>query len=108
MPQLLDGRVGLDVACLDRIYLNGYVPNLHVGGHVVTFLTEHLGRPIPSPALFERFGTQFRRDVARFVESTGVPVARFAKTDRKADVMRAYLSLQAGGVHRAVQRVGLL
>lgn len=25
---LLDGHVSLDVECLDRIYLNGYVPNL--------------------------------------------------------------------------------
>lgn len=23
VPHLLDGQVGLDVACLDRIYLNG-------------------------------------------------------------------------------------
>ena len=29
---VLDGHVGLDVECLDRIYLNGYVPNLQVEG----------------------------------------------------------------------------
>jgi hypothetical protein len=29
---LLDGHVGLDIECLDRIYLNGYVPNLQVVG----------------------------------------------------------------------------
>ena len=34
-----DGHVALDVECLDRIYLNGYVPNLQVGGQVVNFLT---------------------------------------------------------------------
>ena len=28
---VIDGHVGLDVECLDRIYLNGYVPNLQVG-----------------------------------------------------------------------------
>ena len=42
---ILDGHVGLDLECLDRIYLNAYVPNLQVGGQVVTFLTRHLGRP---------------------------------------------------------------
>jgi hypothetical protein len=31
---LLDGHVVLDLQCLDRIYLNGYVPNLQVGGQV--------------------------------------------------------------------------
>ena len=28
---ILAGHVTLDVECLDRIYLNGYVPNLQVG-----------------------------------------------------------------------------
>ena len=39
---LLDGYVRLDVECLDRIYLNGYVPSLQVGGQVVSFMTAHL------------------------------------------------------------------
>ena len=29
---VLDGHVALDIECLDRIYLNGYVPNLQTGG----------------------------------------------------------------------------
>lgn len=37
---VLDGHVSLDLECLDRIYLNAYVPNLQVSGQVVTFLTE--------------------------------------------------------------------
>ena len=48
---VLDGHVVLDVECLDRIYLNGYVPNLQVGGQVASFMTAHLGYPIPSPAI---------------------------------------------------------
>lgn len=35
---------------LDRIYLNGYVPNLQGGGQVVRFLA-HRGFPIRSPAV---------------------------------------------------------
>ena len=57
---VLEGHVVLDLECLDRVYLNGYVPKLQVGGQVVTFLTEHLGNPIPSPALFKRIGDGFR------------------------------------------------
>ena len=59
---MLDGHVVLDVECLDRIYLNGYVPNLQVGGQVVSF-DQHLGNPIPSPAILEKIGTAFRRAV---------------------------------------------
>ncbi len=57
---VLDGHVVLDVECMDRIYLNGYVPNLQVGGQVVSFMTAHLGYPIPSPAIMEKIGTAFR------------------------------------------------
>ena len=35
---ILDGHVSLDIECPDRIYFNGYVPNLQVGGQVVQFL----------------------------------------------------------------------
>ena len=62
---VLDGHVVLDLECLDRIYLNGYVPNLQVGGQVVSFLTAHLGYPIPSPAIMEKIGTAFRSAVDR-------------------------------------------
>lgn len=34
---VLDGHVGLDLDCVDRLYLNAYVPNLRVGGQVVSF-----------------------------------------------------------------------
>jgi hypothetical protein len=43
--------------------MNGYVPNLQVGGQVVSFMTQHLGCPIPSPAIMEKIGTAFRRAV---------------------------------------------
>jgi len=79
---LLDGHVGLDLECLDRIYLNVYVPNLQVGGQVVRFLTEHLGNPIPSPVLFQRIGERFRRDVARFAERNHIPLLHLKRPDR--------------------------
>jgi len=88
---LLDGHVRLDLECLDRVYLNAYVPNLQVGGQVVTFLTQHLGHPIPSPAIFTKIGDAFRAAVARFAADHEIPVVRFAKDARKAEVMRPYL-----------------
>jgi hypothetical protein len=81
---VLDGHVVLDVECLDRIYLNGYVPNLQVGGQVVSFLTQHLGNPIPSPAILDRIGTRFRKAVDSFAADNKIPVVRFGKADRKS------------------------
>ncbi len=85
---LLDGHVALDVECMDRIYLNGYVPNLQVGGQVVRFMRDHLGFRIPSPAIMEKIGTRFRADVKAFAAEHDLPVVRFNKDDRKIDVMR--------------------
>src|SRR5260370_21010404 len=88
---VLDGHVVLDLECFDRIYLNGYVPKLQVGGQVVTFLTEHLGNPIPSPALFKRIGDGFRDAVRTFAETNAIPVLhlntpnRSRWNDRKVD-----------------------
>ncbi|HEX6756534.1 MAG TPA: hypothetical protein VF109_11405 [Mycobacteriales bacterium] len=104
---VLDGHVVLDLECLDRVYLNAYVPNLQVGGQVVSFLTQHLGNPIPSPAIFERIGTAFRRAVGRFAEEEHVPVVRFAKTDRKIERMRPYVAAQAATGRSGVAAIGV-
>ena len=104
---VLDGHVVLDMECLDRIYLNGYVPNLQMGGQVVSFLTQHLGNPIPSPAILEKIGTAFRRAVASFVEDNRIPVVRFGRTDRKIDAMRPYLARQANTGRAGVAAIGM-
>ena len=104
---VLDGHVGLDVECLDRIYLNGYVPNLQVGGQVVSFMTPHLGYPIPSPAIMEKIGTAFRKAVASFADRQHIPVVRFGKDDRKIDVMRPYLARQAATGRSGVAAIGI-
>jgi hypothetical protein len=38
---VLDAHVRLDIECLDRIYLNGYVSNLQMGRQLVSFLIQH-------------------------------------------------------------------
>jgi len=103
MPELanindvLDGHIVLDLQCLDRVYLNGYVPKLQVGGQVVTFLTEHLGNSIPSPVLFKQIGDRFRAAVHSFAERNSVPVLhlntpdRSRWDDRKVDHVRDYV-----------------
>src|SRR5260370_6444588 len=105
--QLLDGHVALDVECLDRIYLNGYVPNLQVGGQVVSFMTQHLGCPIPSPAIMEKIGTASRRAVSTFAEPEPFPVVRFGKADRKIEVMRRHVDAQAATGRSGVAAIGV-
>jgi hypothetical protein len=104
---VLDGHVGLDLECFDRIYLNGWVPTLQVPGQVVSFLTQHLGFPIPSPAILERIGLRFRKVVAEFAADNGIPVIRFAKGQRKLEVMRPYLDRLAREGRTGVAAIGV-
>ena len=97
IKDVLDGHVVLDLQCLDRVYLNGYVPELQVGGQVITFLTKHLGNPIASPALFKQIGDRFSNAVRNFAEINGIPVLhlntpdRSRWDDRKVDHVREYV-----------------
>ena len=75
---VLDGHTLLEIDCVDRVYLTLSVPNLVVGGQVVSFLTAHERNPIPSPVLLERRGLAFRRAVASFAEANHIPVLSFA------------------------------
>jgi hypothetical protein len=105
--EVLDGHAALDIECLDRIYLNAYVPILQSSGQVVAFMTQHLGLPIPSPALMEKIGTKFRAAVASFAEANHIPQVRFKKEDRKAEVMRPYLDRQAATGRSGVAAIGV-
>ena len=81
--EVLEGHVALELDCVDRLYLNAYVPRLQVGGQVVQFLTGHLGKPVPSPALFAQIGNRFRREVRAFAAAHGIPVLHLKKPDRR-------------------------
>jgi hypothetical protein len=105
--EVLGGHVKLDIECLDRVYLNAYVPILQSSGQVVAFMTQHLGLPIPSPALFDKIGQKFRRAVASFAEANDIPWVKFAKGDRKADVMAPYLKRAAATGRSQVAAIGV-
>jgi hypothetical protein len=103
---VLDGHVTLDLQCLDRIYLSGYVPNLQVGGQIVQFLAGQ-GFPIPSPAVVARIGDRFRDAVRRLADTEHIPVVRFAKHARKLDVMRPHLDRQAATGRSGIAGIGV-
>jgi hypothetical protein len=75
---ILDGHVSVAIECLDRIYLNGYVPNLQVGGQVVQFLAAS-GFAIPSPVVVGRIGDRFRRAVRSYADANQIPMIKFGK-----------------------------
>jgi hypothetical protein len=87
--------------------MNAYVPVLQSSGQVVAFMTQHLGMPIPSPALMEKISTKFRRAVESCASANGIPWVKFRKQDRKIDVMQSYLDRQAATGRSGVAVVGV-
>src|SRR6516165_10196704 len=81
---LLDGHISLELESIDRLYLNGYVPQLQHGAGLVGFLCQQRGQPTrPSgtgdPFLFLSTGAEApayyrsaspRRPVPKGVSST--------------------------------------
>jgi hypothetical protein len=103
---MLAGHVLLDLDCLDRVYLHGYLPPLQVGGQVVQFL-RHRGYPVPSPACLHQIGDAFRRSVGSFAEANHIPMVRLKSTDRNIEVMRPYLDAAARTGRSQVAAIGV-
>ena len=97
---VLDGHVTLDIECLDRIYLNAYVPILQTSSQVVAFLSGHLGFPFPSPVLFRQLGDRFRKAVLSFSDANDIPWVKFGKDEAKLEVMQPHLARQASAGRR--------
>ena|SRR5215469_11231899 len=82
--ELLEGHVTLEVECIDRLYLNGYLPSLATGG-LIRFLTEHLGKPIASPALLGQITQRWLEALKRWASPQGIPLIHFQHGERKDD-----------------------
>jgi hypothetical protein len=103
---MVAGHVSLDISCLDRLYLNGFVAKLQTPGGVVYFFHHHRGKPIVSPALFEPIGDKFRKDIKDWAQANGIPLIRFKAGERKADVMAPYLEAAAASGRSQVAAIG--
>ena len=84
--ELLQGHVTLEVECIDRLYLNGYLPSLATGGGLIRFLTEHLGKPIPSPVVLGQITQGWVEAVKRMASEQDIPLIHFQHGERKDEV----------------------
>jgi len=91
VDSILNEHVTLKVDCIDRLYLNGYVPKLQRPENLWWFLTEHRGCPVVSPILLKKLTDDFVRKIERFIKQYEVPVVHFNKGDKKEEIAREYL-----------------
>ena len=87
---ILRHHVSLSTSCIDRLYLNGYVPKLQSTGQLCAFLCDHLGNQIASPAAFRPLHDRSVQAITAFAEQHLVPVIQFERGHRKDDVAAQY------------------
>ena len=118
---VLTEHVQFEIECIDRMYLNVYVPHLQFAAGLVGYVQRQLGLPIASTAPLAKITDAFSTAVHRFAKVTRVPWIDFVKGQRKDDVMREQLehftategvvfighpSLRSPACHRACRAAG--
>jgi hypothetical protein len=88
--ELIRDHVTLSIRCLDRLYLHAYMPKLQTSGGLCYFLRDHLGHPIPSPALFPPIHDRFVAAIKQYATASHVPLIAFERGQRKDDVVAEY------------------
>lgn len=91
VAEVLAEHVSLEVECIDRMYLNAYVPKLQFVNGVVSFLRNHRGHPFASSALLEPISREFIAGIQRFAKEEEVPLVTFKKGQRKDDITQEHL-----------------
>ncbi len=89
---VLDGHVTLEVECVDRGYLNLYIPKLMYPVGVIGFFTYHRGMPFASGALMDPITKGFVAAIHRYIKGHGVDLVHFVKGERKDEVALRYLA----------------
>jgi hypothetical protein len=90
IADIIRQHVSLSVRCLDRLYLHGYMPKLQTSGGLCYFLHDHLGNPIPSPALFRPIHDRFVTAVDTFVARHAIPKVTFESGQDKDAIVAGY------------------
>ena len=91
IAQILKEHVTFELECIDRMYLNVYVPALQCESGVVGFFRRHRGHPFASSALMDPMTKSFIAATERFSKEHGVPLIQFEKGQRKDEVMAQQL-----------------
>jgi hypothetical protein len=90
VAEIIREHVTLDVKCVDRLYLNGYIPRLQSEGGVVAFLRQAGGRAVPSPAIFGAITDSFKARLRAWCARQQIPWIDFPKGARKDDIVQKY------------------
>ena len=92
VADVLRDHVSFEVECIDRMYLNVYVPQLQYATGLVSCIHRQLGKPVAPTAALAPVSEAFTRSVRAFAAGGGIPWVDFAKGQRKDDVAGEFLA----------------
>lgn len=84
-------HVVMELECIDRIYLNAYVPALTSEGGVAAFCRGYLGHRFASTKQCVQMTENFIKAIDQFMEREQIPRVRFKKGQRKDDIFQKRL-----------------
>jgi hypothetical protein len=91
VAELQREHVVLELECIDRMYLNAYVPQLTSEAGVAGFVRGHLGYRFASTKQVAQMTDAFVESIMQFGLDYKIDLIRFKKGQRKDDVMQARL-----------------
>ena len=107
VAEVLSDHVAFEVECIDRMYLNVYVPQLQHAGGLLGYVQRQMGLPVASTAPLARITDRFTAEVRRFAGREHIAWVNFARGQRKDDVMHEHLAaFQAAGRAEGVLLIG--
>ena len=91
VAEVIAEHVTLHLECIDRMYLNLYIPMLQTPEGVAWFWRHHRGYQFASSALMAPMGQAFVDRIKRFAQHEGVELVGFRKGQRKDDIAQERL-----------------
>ncbi len=89
--ELQQEHVVLELECIDRMYLNAYVPQLTSEGGIAAFCRGYLGHRFASTKQAAAMTDAFVGATCSFIAREGLELVRFQKGQRKDDLSQARL-----------------
>ena len=92
VADIINNHVTYELECIDRMYLNGYVPRLQTGAAAAFFIRQQFDCPMASTCQLEPMTRQYIDNVKQFVEYEELELVTFKKGERKDDIAKGYLA----------------
>ncbi len=91
VAEILAEHTTLEVECIDRMYVNLYIPILQREAGIAHFWQAHRGHRFASGTQMGPMGRAFISSIEQFAEREGTPLIKFKAGQRKDEIAKEYL-----------------